>query len=297
MHLTSILNVEVRCMNRLIEDTYEHVYCRECGRKYKQITTEHLLSHAMRLADYQEKYPDAPVTSQKTLKIRQEKQGGDKHPWIGRSHSEETKKKLREVQLKNSGIRGKHLSEEHKKKISEAITGIKRSSETKKKISESRTGLKISREGRKLLSKSAKLRFKERPESFGKFIEKREGKEHPSFGKPCPHRKTKRSLFTKSNGQVIYLRSTWEQAVCEYLDRLDVEWEYEFKKYDLGEITYCPDFTIFNDDGSVSLIIEVKGWMNDISVKQISLFREKYPELPFEVWDREALLEKGIEVK
>ena len=64
----------------------------------------------------------------------------------GKLMSEESKKKLSEAK------KGKHHSEEHKKKISESQKGKKRSEETKKKISEARKGKKRSEETKKKIS-------------------------------------------------------------------------------------------------------------------------------------------------
>lgn len=77
--------------------------------------------------------------------------GGDGNTsvWVGRKHTEETKKKMSEAakgHKRNSGVnnsrRGKTLSEETKKKLSDAKMGIKLSDETRKKMSESHKGMK-----------------------------------------------------------------------------------------------------------------------------------------------------------
>ena len=66
----------------------------------------------------------------------------------GKSLSEEHKKKLSEAH------KGKHLSEEHKNKIGEAHKGKKRSEETRKKIAEAKKN--ISEETRKKMSEAKK---------------------------------------------------------------------------------------------------------------------------------------------
>lgn len=63
----------------------------------------------------------------------------------GHHHSEETKRKWSEERKgknvgENNPMYGKHLSEEQKKKISEALTGKHLSEETKKKMSVLRSG-------------------------------------------------------------------------------------------------------------------------------------------------------------
>ena len=76
--------------------------------------------------------------------------GGDNfgiEPWNkGKKTPEETLAKLR----------GKKLSEEHKRKISEAKKGKARSEETKKKISEAKKGHVVSEEAREKISENKK---------------------------------------------------------------------------------------------------------------------------------------------
>lgn len=57
---------------------------------------------------------------------------GEKHPFYGKHHSEETKKKLSESHT------GKHFSEEHRNKLSESHTGNHHSEDTKKRMAETK---------------------------------------------------------------------------------------------------------------------------------------------------------------
>ena len=70
--------------------------------------------------------------------------------WKGKRLSEEHKKKLSEAN------KGKRLSEEHKKKIGEANKGKQLSEETRNKMSEAAKGKKFSDEHRRKLSESQK---------------------------------------------------------------------------------------------------------------------------------------------
>ena len=60
--------------------------------------------------------------------------------YFSKPRSEETKEKIRLKSLGNKANLGKKFSDEHKRKISEALTGIKRSDEFKKKLSLAKTG-------------------------------------------------------------------------------------------------------------------------------------------------------------
>ena len=99
---------------------------------------------------------------------------GENHPFFGKHHSEETKKKMSEAHKGlTSPRKGVTLSEETKKKMSEAkkceknpFYGKTHSEETRKKISEAkkgrtsnRKGVTLSEETRKKISEAAKRRF------------------------------------------------------------------------------------------------------------------------------------------
>ena len=74
----------------------------------------------------------------------------------GRKHSEEAKRKNSEAHKgKNNYFYGKQLSEEHKKKLSEAKKGKQFSEEHKKKLSEAHKGKKLSEKTKLKLSKKA----------------------------------------------------------------------------------------------------------------------------------------------
>ena len=68
----------------------------------------------------------------------------------GRHKSEETKRKISEAK------KGRHLSEEHKRKLSEANKGKHHSEEAKKKMSEAKKGKTFSEEARRNMSEAHK---------------------------------------------------------------------------------------------------------------------------------------------
>ena len=75
---------------------------------------------------------------------------GEKHPMYGKLVSEETKRKLSEA------AKGKHHSEETKRKMSEARKGKHFSEETKRKMSEAAKGKHFSEETKRKMSASIK---------------------------------------------------------------------------------------------------------------------------------------------
>lgn len=81
---------------------------------------------------------------------------------IGRKKTPETKAKMSSGQMGNSNALGKPFTEEHKRKISAALTGRERpafSDEWKARLAESRRGSKRSAETRARMSASAKRRW------------------------------------------------------------------------------------------------------------------------------------------
>ena len=164
-----------------------------------------------------------------------------------------------------------------REEISAKLSGRKRTQETKRRISESKLGVPLSPQHRKNISTSLK----------GKLA----GKKHPLYGKTSPH--SRPSIYKDRKGREFALRSTWEVRVAAYLDKNDMDWDYEVVRYTLGEMTYLPDFTVYNTGGGFKLI-EVKGWMSDKSRARIEKFRDLYPYISLEVWDGDKLKELGI---
>lgn len=78
---------------------------------------------------------------------------GEKNPYYGKKHSEETRRKLRESHLgKVPANKGKPMTEEQKKRMSETHKGKHLSEETKRKLSIINKGKFVSEETRKKIS-------------------------------------------------------------------------------------------------------------------------------------------------
>lgn len=67
-----------------------------------------------------------------------------------------------------------------------------------------------------------------------------------------------RCKYVSSHGKIYYLKSSYELRICRFLDRNNIDFEYEFKGfeyvYDNSRHTYYPDFYL-KDYG---LVLEVK---------------------------------------
>lgn len=101
------------------------------------------------------------------------------------------------------------------------------------------------------------------------------GRANPRFGKPPLH-PGPMIPYRRRDGSSIKLRSSWEVEVAEYLDAQRIAWEYEPRRFDLGDTTYVPDFYLPDDD----CYWEVKGWFNERARRKAAAFRECYPEIP-----------------
>lgn len=264
-----------------------------------------------RSAEYKEKMsrrlkgiPKSPEHIEKVRQtlLRRYAIGDLVNPMTGKTLQEETRRKISEK------ARGRKLSDETKQKLREASTGRKRTEETCRKISEANKGRQVSEETRRKISAGNKgkkhteeARLKMSLSRKGRTISEvgrknigaaKVGPKNPMYGKSSPHPK---KVFYEPRG--LWLRSSWEFALAQYLDSRDVDWRYEEIRYVLndGAITYLPDFFIY-EEGRLSKICEVKGWMGPDSVLRVNAFRAEYPEILLEVIGRNEFAAMGIRV-
>lgn len=101
----------------------------------------------------------------------------------------------------------------------------------------------------------------------------------------------KGSYFNKKDGDIVWLRSTYETRFATILDHLNIEWKYEVP-ISLYNTIWHPDFYLPTED----LFIEVKGWITADAKKKLFLVNDIYPNINLiivELCDIE-LLETGI---
>jgi hypothetical protein len=123
--------------------------------------------------------------------------------------SKESKRKMSISKSgKNNYYWGKHLSAEHRKKISETHKGMTYGEETRKKI-----------------SKLAKVRMKNFVKNNRKWVTN-----HPKL------------VYCPELGHGI--RSSWEKEVGLILKNAGISYNYEKVRFDLGDCVYIPDFDI-----------------------------------------------------
>ncbi len=132
-------------------------------------------------------YKEYAVLKEEHSRLHSKRMSGENHPMYGKTHTDETKRKIKDFKLTDEQRRkisenreytygednpryGTTHSEETKRKISEnreyltgednPLYGKPLTEETKRKISETKKGVKASDETRKKMSKAAKRRVK-----------------------------------------------------------------------------------------------------------------------------------------
>lgn len=194
----------------------------------------------------------------------------------GKKRSEEARAKMRAASLLNkqgplSPMWGKKHSEESRAKISAANKGKKRSEEFCAKMSIANRGRVLSDEHRAKLSAANRGNPKVLENIAVRSVANR-GSASPRWGKPPAHGKR-----IEHKGHVF--RSSYEVRCADALDRKGIKWEYEPRRFDLGDCTYLPDFYLPEQD----VYWEVKGWLGPNSQRKINRFREVHPDIPLVV--------------
>jgi len=161
----------------------------------------------------------------------------------------------------------------------------------KGKTKENYTPLKIVSEKIKLHHKKGNIQCY--------FLNYWKGKKHSEKTKLKIAKKMRGNTYGKGRGnKTIYndktFRSSWEAKVAKFLDSNNIDWAYEEKEFILSETeSYRPDFFIYKNDSFIKLI-EVKGYFRKENKIKFEKFKEKYPSIIVELWDKKVLKNKNI---
>lgn len=234
--------------------------CRICGKKFELITWSHLRLHNMTVNEYKERFPDARIESERLKKMHP---SGKNHPFYGKRHTEESKRKNRLSHL------GKELSKEHRNTISRALEGKKKSAEHARHISEGKKGIhtspatefkkghRQSEEARRKMSLAKKRRITNDPEYAEELMERLSlGGRHPNKA---------------------------ELRLLKILQREDASWRY------VGDKTLvidgkCPDFT--DDKGHLIELFGAHWHEPEEEQERINFFKERGYDCRV-IWDYE----------
>ena len=179
---------------------------------------------------------------------------GKNHPMFGKHHSIMAKEKIGKASEGRKPNLGRIFSKVWKENMSKGRMGMHLSETHKENISKA------------LLGNKHTLGFHPYLESRNKMSERQKGENNPMYGKSPAHRK---GAYYKR----IWMRSSWEVKIAEWLDKQNWKWLYEPKRFELKDMTYLPDFYL----PSLNVWWEVKGWFDKQSRERISQFRELYP--------------------
>lgn len=103
-----------------------------------------------------------------------------------------------------------------------------------------------------------------------------------------------RAWYRGPNGD-IRMRSKWEVAYAQYLDRQGIAWKYEPKRFEVGSgewngITYIPDFYLLKS----RTYIELKGRLSAWNKNKLTEFKRRYPRVKWKLLERDALIALGV---
>lgn len=146
---------------------------------------------------------------------------------------------------------------------------------------------------------------------FSELTKKRWQQENSPFRTEEYHRKQKERLlwmrekvkkgYTRGIESIVSFgdreyrfRSSWEKNLAFYFEYLKVnkiiyDWYYEndifrFPKNEYGIISYKPDFLIYKNEEDKKYI-ELKGWLDEKSLKRLELMTRFYPSVDIELYD------------
>lgn len=139
------------------------------------------------------------------------------------------------------------------------------------------------------IKKSGILKNREKSKTWRDKISKTMLKKGTTVGKKNGmYGKITHGKWGKYNG--IYMRSSYEIKFAFFLDCSGIEWEYEPRAFDLGEMTYTPDFYLLEFD----CYIEIKGYWRDDAKEKYNKFKRQYPEIKIKLLNEKTLLVMDI---
>jgi len=131
------------------------------------------------------------------------------------------------------------------------------------------------------------------------FLNYWEGKTHSRSTKLKIAKAMRGNNYGKGRGnRTVYnnitFKSSWEAKVAKYFDDNNILWTYEEREFVLSDTeSYRPDFFIYEDESFMKLI-GVKGYFRKENKIKFEKFKNRYPEIIVELWNKEVLKDKNI---
>lgn len=89
-------------------------------------------------------------------------------------------------------------------------------------------------------------------------------------------------------------RSRWECAVAHFLTQANIIWSYETTTYVWKRMSYTPDFFIYNQQGTLTRIIEVKGYPNGRDYLKHKALKTALPGVKIRMWVERHMMKFGL---
>ena len=139
-------------------------------------------------------------------------------------------------------------------------------------------------------------------EHGNQFLDHKHSKEticHLSIVNSGREPKWKGRIFEYENGsRKMKLRSSYELFYAKWLDKNNIEWEYE-PRYTLSNgMSFSPDFKLFrhSECGIIVEIVEIKGYWTEKATSKWKRFKKDYPELKKRVLMKNDLIKLGMKI-
>jgi len=128
----------------------------------------------------------------------------------------------------------------------------------------------------RMLKNTITLGFKHSEESKKKISETRKERYINGEYNTSNFTKGRRSYYwSPLQNKYVFLRSSYELIYCQYLDKEEIPWLYEPKRFKLSNgSSYSPDFYL----PTLNEWREVKGYWYKSARKKFNAFKYKYPE-------------------
>jgi predicted transcriptional regulator len=266
--------IKIRTVSEAVDGEYNHFYGKHHTEKTKQ-------EHSERMSGENNPNYGKSMSDEQKAKISKTRTGkcvGEDNPFYGKKHTPE------ELALMSEHRKGKLVGPDN------PTYGKPRPLETRLLIGEkSRQFWSNPENHERMLTilRSAENRDKQSKIMLERWI-------NGAYKDLRPHGYGKGDWYTRLDGSVIWLKSSYEIRVAKVLDSLNIPWTYESKTFCLSNgHSYRPDFLI-ND----TVWWEVKGLLDDDNRDKMLLFFSDYPDIDLRmIWLKDIIqLENSDEI-